>query len=124
MANNTPPIDYIVVMIDDVDLANRIVHAYDKTQVRYQISFRETPSGILLIPKQGDQWLAIRRGWIWYLQSKLDTADEHQDAVNTMLPGDMRIKGETIRIDGDVVINGQPIVEQSYARAFMLMGGG
>jgi hypothetical protein len=102
----------IVVTIDEVDLTRRFVWGYDKTKTRIQCSMRESPGGILRIPNQGELWTACRRGYVWYIDRKLDSSDEQAAVVSDMSPGDVRISGSdtnsTIDIQGNVLINGSP----------------
>lgn len=89
----------IGVTIDDVDLPNRIAHARDKTNVVIQVSFRDSPGGILHIPKQGERWVITRLGHgPWYLDTKLDSQDEHSHVKESMNPGDTRLSADSMHI--------------------------
>lgn len=101
--------ELVVVQIDDVDIASRRVTGTTNQEGLINIYFREYPGGMLLIPKQGDFWLVVRRGWDWYLEKKLDNDEEHQDMITNMGQGDMRLKAAgSIRTQAESVhVNGR-----------------
>lgn len=84
---------YIVVTIDEVDLANRLVHALDKTNSTFQCTFREGTPGWFYIPQTSEQWTAILIGKTWHLDKLLDTPDQQTWAAANLQPGDVRISG-------------------------------
>jgi len=95
-SHNTPAAETIIVQIDDIDMANRLVHAFDKTNVRITASYRNQPGGLMLIPSRGERWTAHRSGWIWYLDKRIDSADEAAHAVANLSPGDARLSASGI----------------------------
>ena len=88
-------VEYIVVKIDDIDTPNRSVHVLDKTNSRFQASFREAPGGMFYVPQQGELWTAKRLGYQWHLDYKLDHAED-QEFTSGMSPGDMRVSNNNM----------------------------
>lgn len=79
----------IIVRIEDVDLTNRLVHAFDKTNGRIQVSFRDIiGGGLLRIPVQNERWIAERVGYVWRLKSRLTSLDEHARILAAVEAGD------------------------------------
>lgn len=110
-ATITPGMQSIVVRIEDVDMTNRLVHAFDKSKARIQISFRDIPGGGLLrIPDQGERWVAERQGWVWRLTGRLSSAAEQAEVAGLLEAGDSRLYSPGILyIDADeVIVNGRP----------------
>lgn len=104
------PYEYLTVRIDDVDQSQRVVHARDRTGAMYTVSYRDSTGGITLIPSNGEIWIAIRKGYTWFLDSRMDSADE--DAVlATYQPGDLRVQADgAIRMLGtSLTFNGHPV---------------
>jgi hypothetical protein len=97
-------------MVDDVDMDARLVHARDRTGSRIQVSFRDQPGGITLVPSPGERWIAVRKGYSWFLDKRMDSAEEHEELAG-YAPGDMRIMADgAVRIIGDsLTFNGLPV---------------
>jgi hypothetical protein len=93
--------EYLAVQIDDVDTTLRVAHAIDRTGTVLQISYRDQPGGIALVPSQGEQWIAVRKGYTWYLDRRIEGSDTVFDGLG---PGDMSISAP-----GTIWINGQPL---------------
>jgi len=102
--------EFMAIVVDDVDTASRTVHSRDRTGAAIQVSYRDQPGGIALVPKQGERWLAVRRGYSWFLEKRQDSAEEH-DELAGYAPGDMRIRADgAIRMVGDsLTFNGSPV---------------
>lgn len=101
--NRQSTIQRVVLRIDEVDIPNRAVHGYDKTNVLVIATFRETPNGILYIPAQNERWVAERQGQgHWRLVTRLDSADQQAYVESTLAPGDMRIAAENVYFTGTV----------------------
>ena len=109
MRDLTPQTAKIAVRIDEVDVKNRLIVGIDKTGAKISISFRDVPAAFR-IPAQGELWTAWRYGWMWFIDQRIDSADEHDALVEQMTPGDMRMQANgTIQIYGQAMtINGQP----------------
>lgn len=105
----TPQTAKIAVRIDDVNMKDRTIHAIDKTGAKVRVSFREVPASFR-IPASGEVWIAHRHGWVWYLDQRLDTVEEHADLA-TMSPGDTRVhaKGTVRTIAAANELNGNPL---------------
>lgn len=104
-----------VVLIDDVDLPNRIVHARDKTNVLFQISFRATEAGILRVPEPGEKWTAVRIGWQWYLDKKLTNTPEQTWINENMGVGDSLIDANTLYATvSSFILSGLPLGASVY----------
>lgn len=93
--------EYLAVTIDDVDTSLRVAHAYDRTGTILQISYRDQAGGVALVPTQGEQWIAVRKGYTWFLDRRIETTDSVFDGLG---PGDMSISAP-----GTIYINGQPL---------------
>jgi hypothetical protein len=104
--------EYIAVVIEDVDVPNRLVHAIDRTGSLIQISFRDQPGGIFYVPVQGEKWIAVRKGPVWQLESQM----EESDASLALKPGDMMIKGQSLSALGGNIA-------QDYTDHVLLDGG-
>lgn len=102
---------YVVVTIDDVDIENRLAYVFDKTGGTFIASFRSSAAGILYIPAQGEHWTAIRIGYGWSLDKRLDTPTEHSEVVSSMSPGDVRVGtgGTTMLSTDNLLINSDPL---------------
>lgn len=90
----TPGQEYVILLIEDVDIATRQAHCLDKTNSPLVASFREAPGGIMHIPAYGERWTAKRQGWVWHLESKLDSVTDHDFVVNSMSAGDTRVQAD------------------------------
>ena len=90
----TPGQEYIVLEIDDVDIATRMAHCFDKMKAPLIASFRESPGGLLRVPAKGERWTAKRQGWVWHLEAKMDTLIDHEFVVDSMNPGDTRVQAD------------------------------
>ena len=105
----------IVVLIQQVDIPNRIAHVTDKTGAPIQVSWRQSPAGALHIPSAGEKWVASRiggtLGGIWNLDSKLDSMDDHQWVKDNMQPGDTRLSaaGTLHMTTNQAMMNGRGI---------------
>lgn len=101
---------YAILKIDETDLANRIVHCHDKTGSNVQAFFRDSPGGMFYVPKQGEQWTAKRIGYSWHLENRLDTSEEHTDAVGSLSPGDLRLSSDQLQIAAEQIsLNDHPL---------------
>lgn len=94
MAVTTPGQEYVVLEIDEVDVSTRQAHCFDKTKAPLIASFRESPGGLLRIPANGERWTAKRQGWIWHLEAKMDSLEDHAFAQDNMTPGDARLQSD------------------------------
>lgn len=94
LSNRAAQQEYIVVKIEQVDLANRIAHVRDKTNSPLLVSFREAPGGILHVPAQDQKWTAKRLGATWHLEAKLDSLSDARWAADNMQSGDTRITSD------------------------------
>lgn len=110
---NTPN-DRIVVKIIDVDVVNRSAACQDKTGGKFSCSFRQIGAAFR-IPSPGDLWVANRNGYIWYLDSRLDRADEAA-ALSNLQPGDTRVLSDgTIYFEAEgISFNEQPVGAMTY----------
>jgi len=110
--------EYLAITIEDVDMENRLVHATDRTDSIIQISYRDHPGGVAVVPAQGQRWIAVRLGHTWFLDKQMDS-EEEQDVMAGYQPGDMRISTPgIIRIYGDELtfndgpVGGAPTTEE------------
>lgn len=114
--------DYIVVLIDEVDIEKRMAWGIDKTNAKIPCSMTETIGGIWRIPNQGEFWTVERKGYIWYIDKKIDSSEEHTSAIDTLAPGDVRISGtnedSNIFITGNIAHNGHPLETNLEAQTF------
>jgi len=90
--------DIITVQIQDVDLANRIIHVKDRLGGAYQITFRAT-GAFLQIPVVNEHWTATRVGFQWHLGSRINDPDEVTN-IDELGQGDIRIQ-----TTGDIHLN-------------------
>lgn len=101
--NRNTQVQKVAIRIDEVDIARRIVHGYDKTNVLVVATFRATPAGILHVPAQNERWIASRIGMgHWHLESRLDSADQQTWAETNLGPGDIKIEAPNIYLEGTV----------------------
>jgi len=108
----TPGKQSIVVRIEDVDMQNRLVHAFDKSGSRIQVSFRDIPGGGLLrIPNQSERWTAERHGWIWRLTGRISSTAEQSELSTLLQPGDSLLDTPNILYVNaeEVILNGRAI---------------
>ena len=99
--NNTTPTpganNYIRVLIDDVDPVNQVAHAFDKTGVRIQALYTDQSGGVTLVPSAREVWTAMRRGYSWYLVSRLDMTGD----LSSLDPGTLRLRAaSTVMFEG------------------------
>jgi len=100
--------EYAAVLIDDVDIEVMQAHARDRTGAIIQCSYRDQPAGLMAIPAPGERWIAIRKGYTWYLESRMATPEEmaglQQGDLSIDAPGDIYIQGKKLSaIGGNVV---------------------
>lgn len=105
----TPQNEWSTIRIDNVDFANRFVTGMDKTYATIEAVFRDMPASFR-IPMTGERWSIERRGYTWYLGTRLDSEDDHA-ALGEMNLGDTRVHaGAELRLIGEShSINGQPV---------------
>lgn len=123
--NRLSTIQRVVIRIDEVDIPNRAVHGYDKTNVLIVATFRETANGILYVPAQKERWIAERQGQgQWRLVTRLDSADQQAYVESTLGPGDMRIAAENIYFTGTVHgVGGGTVTSVTAGDASIVIGG-
>lgn len=83
----TPPSgEIITVVIDEVDIPNRVVHVSDRTGGRFHVTFRAFGS-VIQIPMIGEHWTAKRVGFQWYL----DAPVSQSTIADQIGPGDVGV---------------------------------
>ncbi len=99
MAKSTlvPDTEYMLVQIEEVDVPNRIAHVRDKTGILIQVGFNYQYGGLTFIPAMGEVWRACRYGFKWYLEDRVDSEEDFNQA-STMQPGDARISANGLGI--------------------------
>jgi hypothetical protein len=102
--------EFIGVVVDEVDAAARSCSATDRTGAVLQVSFRDQSGGVAYVPSPGERWVAVRRGYQWFLDRRMDSEDEGT-ALAAYEPGDMRISAPgTIRVEAQqMTLNGAPL---------------
>ena len=89
MRLDPPDFERISVLIDEIDIANRIVHVHDRSGGRFQATFHDVDD-ILPIPAPLETWIAERHEYSWRLVTKLSTQDD-TDALVLLSPGDRHL---------------------------------
>ena len=115
MPIDPPPNERILVTINEVDVANRVVHARDKMDADLQISWRDTGGSMTAVPTAGERWTARREGYIWYLENRLATQDEHEQ-IAELSPGDLALQttGDLyLQADGDINLQGSTVKSET-----------
>jgi len=112
----TQPFEYMAIVVDDVDTASRTIHAKDRTGSIVQISFRDQAGGLFYVPSAGEKWIAVRKGYTWFLDQQLDDSDSSL----ALAPGDLAITAP-----GQLYIQGQPYgaLTQDYFDHAAIDGG-
>ena len=96
------------VIIDEVNISKGYVSAHDqyRTPIQLTINFSDP---LIVVPAQGETWLAERRGSDWFLSKR--SGFEHYSGLS---PGDMALPATgRIYLSGDEVI----INDVTYLRA-------
>lgn len=89
--------NFIRVLIDDVDPVNQVAHVFDKTGVRIQALYNDQAGIGLLVPSAREVWTATRRGYTWYLVSRLDVTG----TLSNLDPGTLHLQaGGSMALEG------------------------
>ena len=112
--------EVISVTIIEVDMANRMVHAEDRTGGSFAITFRAT-GAFLQVPQIGEHWTANRVGFEWHLGNKIPDPDS---PLTGLSPGDMQLEtsgnihlntGDTVYVNGVEIGTGGTGASESFA---------
>jgi hypothetical protein len=98
-----------VIHITEVNTSARIIIGTDQygTQLRISTTFHDP---VLSVPSIGEVWTIQRRGIDWFLDRRNDSGTESV-AYEDLEPGDKRIDGNNIYINGNIMINGQSLID-------------
>lgn len=105
-----PGLSRLSVLIDDIDIPNRIVHVYDRSGGFFQATFHDVDD-TLPIPAPGEQWIAERMSWdSWRLSGRV-SQQGYTDILSNLNPGDRLIAalgdiwlhGDRVLVDNDPV---------------------
>ena len=105
----TPDAAKVTLRIDLVKPQDRSIVGVDKTGARIEASYRDVGAAFR-IPAGGEVWTAVRHGWVWFLDQRLDSIDEHDAMSANMQPGDTRLhaKGTVHMLAQAISVNGNP----------------
>lgn len=107
--------EYVTLLIDDVDLANLNAHCRDKTGAPVLATFRVSSGAMFQVPVQGEYWSAKKQGWVWNLESRQESEEDHDWNKSNLAEGDTKIKGTNVHL----LVSDLQVNQNSFGAPFM-----
>lgn len=112
-----PENQQFIVTIDDVNTNTLIANVRDRANGQFGISYANPNTAAVTAPKPGEQWMAIRNGFLWSLVSRYETGNESVRDTE-LSPGDTRVgsEGDLYLIGDKVFLNKNPLGLMTWDR--------
>jgi hypothetical protein len=107
--NTKSYIEERVAKITEVSMIDQVITVEDQfnSRIRISMSFHDP---LLVVPQVGEVWTIERKGIEWFLKRRSETGNEVHP-VAALSPGDVRVNGENVYLDGVLYFNGTAFVQ-------------